>query len=222
MSVKRVPVTDSIRYGWDTMRANLGFFIVLLIVIFTVNAFFSVFSGLFENRLPIFSLVFSLGSLFASLVINLVVIKIALKFCDNDRRGISEVISFDASLFFKFAAGYFLYVLIVAVGFLLLIVPGIIWIIKYQYVVYLIVDKGLGPVESLKRSSEITQGIKWELFGFLLLLGLINIAGALVFVIGLFATVPTTIVAMAWMYRKLSAPEGEFGINPFQSPGSAG
>lgn len=220
MNVKRVPIADSIRYGWDTMRANLGFFILFLIIIFMVNTFFSVFSGLFENRLPVFSLIFSLGSLFASLVISLIIIKIALKFCDNDERAISEVISFEASLFFKFAAGYFLYALIAGVGFLLLIVPGIIWMIKYQYAVYLIADKGLGPLESLKKSSEITRGVKWELFGFLLLLGLINIAGAMFFVIGLFATVSTTMVAMAWMYRKLSAAEGGFGINPFQAPGS--
>ena len=218
--MKRVPIKESIRFGWDTMRANLGFFILFLIIIFMVNTFFSVFSGLFENRLPIFSLIFSLGSLFASLVINIVIIKVALKFCDNDKREISEVISFDAPLFFKFVAGYFLYILIVALGFLLLIVPGIIWMIKYQYAVYLIADKGSGPLESLRKSSEITQGVKWELFGFLLLLGLINIAGALFFVIGLFATVPTTMVAMAWMYRKLSTAEAGLGINPFQAPGS--
>ncbi len=222
MKGKRIPVSESIRFGWDTMRANLGFFILFLIIIYMIYMFFGVFAALFEKRLPTFALIFNLGSLFAGVVINIVAIKIALKFCDNDKRPVSEVISFSGSLFFKFLKGYFLYALIVFAGFLLLIVPGIIWGIKYQYIVYFIVDEEVGPIEALKKSAEITDGVKWQLFGFFFLLGLINMAGAMFFLIGLFATVPTSIVAMAYMFRKLSGGTGVGEINPFQAPVTAG
>lgn len=204
------------------MRANLGFFIVFLIIIYAIYMFFGIFTGLFEKRLPVFALVFNLGSLFAGIVINLVMIKVALKFCDDDERPVSEVISFSGSLLFKFVKGYFLYALIVTAGFLLLIVPGIIWMVKYQYILYFIVDKESGAMDALRKSGEITDGVKWKLFAFLLVLGLINMAGALFFLIGLFATVPTSIVAMAHVYRKLSGSAGPGEASPFQAPDTVG
>lgn len=222
MNVNRFSIRESIRFGWDTMRANLGFFIVFLIIIYAIYMFFGIFTGLFEKRLPVFALVFNLGSLFAGIVINLVMIKVALKFCDDDERPVSEVISFSGSLLFKFVKGYFLYALIVTAGFLLLIVPGIIWMVKYQYILYFIVDKESGAMDALRKSGEITDGVKWKLFAFLLVLGLINMAGALFFLIGLFATVPTSIVAMAHVYRKLSGSAGPGEASPFQAPDTVG
>ena len=85
----------------------------------------------------------------------------------------------------------------------MLIIPGIIWGIKFQFFSYFIVDKGLGPIEALKRSSTITKGAKWDLFLFGLLVWLINLLGALCLLVGLFATIPTTGVAMAFVYHKL-------------------
>jgi hypothetical protein len=46
------------------MRENLGFFIIFLVICFLVNFFFETFAGLFEERLPIFSVLFSLGGQF--------------------------------------------------------------------------------------------------------------------------------------------------------------
>ena len=66
------------------------------------------------------------------------------------------------------------------------------------------IEKGLGPVEALKASSSTTMGAKWDLFLFGLLLGLINLAGFLCLVVGLFATIPTSMVAYAYVYRELS------------------
>jgi uncharacterized membrane protein len=92
----------------------------------------------------------------------------------------------------------------VAGGLILLIVPGIYLGLKYQFFSYLIVDKELGVLDSLKESSQITQGVKWQLFGFSLALIGINILGALAFGIGLLVTIPLTVVAHVFVYRKLS------------------
>jgi uncharacterized membrane protein len=86
---------------------------------------------------------------------------------------------------------------------ILLIIPAIIWGIKFRFFSYFIIDKGAGPIEALKRSSSITMGAKWDLFLFGLLLIGINILGFLALVIGLFATIPTSMVAIAFVYRKL-------------------
>jgi uncharacterized membrane protein len=89
-------------------------------------------------------------------------------------------------------------------AFILLIVPGVIWAIKYQFYGYLIIDKKMGVMEALKKSAEMTDGIKLDLFGLgLVLLGVI-ILGALVLGVGLLAAIPTVWLATAYVYRKLS------------------
>jgi len=58
------------------------------------------------------------------------------------------------------------YGLMVMVGFLLLIVPGIFLALKYQFYGYLITDRGMGPIEALKESGRLTEGAKKDLFVF--------------------------------------------------------
>jgi hypothetical protein len=57
-----------------------------------------------------------------------------------------------------------LYFLVVLVGFLLLVIPGIIWAIKYMYAPLVVVDQGLPAAEALGESGRITAGYKWKLF----------------------------------------------------------
>ena len=85
----------------------------------------------------------------------------------------------------------------------MLIVPGVIWAIKYQFFAYLIVDKKMGPWEAIQKSGEMTAGNKGNLFLLGLILALINIAGAICLLVGLFATIPTTMLAIVYVYRKL-------------------
>jgi len=95
----------------------------------------------------------------------------------------------------------------------LLIVPGIIWGIKFWFFDYFVIDKGLGSIEALKKSSAITEGHKWNLFIFFLVITGINLLGAIFLLVGLFATMPITMIVAAFVYRRLlaqkvvSAPE---------------
>ena len=93
--------------------------------------------------------------------------------------------------------------LICVAGMILLIFPMFIWGIKFQFFPYFIVEKGLGPVEALKASSRITMGAKWDLLGLWSVLGVIVILGMLCLGIGIFAAMPTVMVAVALTYRKL-------------------
>jgi uncharacterized membrane protein len=109
-----------------------------------------------------------------------------------------------------------LYALIFIAGLILLIVPGIIWAVKFGLWPCFVVDKGLGPIQALKASSRTTRGVKWDLFGFGVICVIFTLAGLLCLIVGVFATYPTIIVAHALVYRQLAAqtPElAEFGIN---------
>lgn len=155
-----------------------------------------------RSRCPVLSIIIQIASFVLSMIIGMGLIKICLRFCDGEKGEFSDLFSC-YPLFFKYLVGSILYGLIVVVGLILLIIPGIIWAIKFQFFDYLIVDKGLGPIDALEKSSEITRGVKWDLFIFAILLGIINLLGLLCLLVGLFVTIPVTMVAIAFVYRKL-------------------
>ena len=69
----------------------------------------------------------------------------------------------------------FLLFLIVLGGFFLLIIPGIIWSLKYGLSVYAVMDRNLSARQSIRFSGKITKGHKGKLFG----------AGVIGFLLGL-------------------------------------
>jgi len=49
----------------------------------------------------------------------------------------------------------------IVVGLISLIVPGIIWAIKYMFIPLLIVDKGMGVQETMTASDKMTNTINF-------------------------------------------------------------
>jgi uncharacterized membrane protein len=94
---------------------------------------------------------------------------------------------------------------ILTIGFLLLVVPGIILALIFCFYSYAIVDRGLGPIDALKHSAAVTKGARMALLGFWIVAFLLNLVGLLALVIGLFVTGPITMVAAAYVYRKLDS-----------------
>ena len=140
-------------------------------------------------------------------------VKILIKSSDGTPIGIGDLFSC-FHLFFKILIGSLLFGIIIIVGLLLLIIPGIIWFIKYHYYWFLIVDKEMGPIEAIKHSGKITQGVKWDLFLFgWVVFGLI-LVGLLACLIGVFVTIPVAGVAGAYIYRKLEPKTNVNTLNP--------
>ena len=75
---------------------------------------------------------------------------------------------------------------------------GIYFQIRCMFWLPLVIDRKCGPVECIQGSFRLTKGHFWGLFGTMLLLGLINLGGALLCGIGLlFTAVFTTLVPLA-------------------------
>jgi phage FluMu protein Com len=89
-------------------------------------------------------------------------------------------------------------------GFLLLIVPGIIFMLMFWQCLYLIVDRNVGVMESLNLSREITRGNKATMFlAFLAMAGLM-ILGAIPCFLGWFVAFPYSMVLYAVMYLSMT------------------
>jgi phage FluMu protein Com len=92
--------------------------------------------------------------------------------------------------FFSILVASILVALIVLVGLILFIVPGVIFALMFSQYYYLILDRKVGIIESLNISKDITTGSKLTLFG----IGMVEIAlvflGILACCVGLLAVVP--------------------------------
>lgn len=108
------------------------------------------------------------------------------------------------SLFWNYAIAAVLYGLIVVIGLILLIIPGIVLMLAYWFTPYIVVDRGLGPLEALKESARITKGRRLDLFLLLLAVLGLNIIGAILLFVGLLVSIPVTTLAVVHAYRTLT------------------
>lgn len=194
--------TEAVKVGWEKMKKHFWFFIGMFILVGLIQVVPTGIANVFKGKVVLLYIIFIIAAWLIQILVKIGVIRVTLDIFDKGEARINSLFS-GADLLVKFILASFLYFLIVLAGFILLIVPGIIWAIKYQFYAYLIVDKGLNPTEAIKKSGEITAGNKGKLFWLMILFILINIAGAICLLVGLLATIPTTMVAMAYVYRKL-------------------
>ena len=221
MKQKKFSKREAIKFGWQTTRANFGFWVKLILVVMGLSFITSFLTAFFPEKPTLPQWIAIAFLLFTIYVIDLILtlgsIRIALAFADGRKPAFRELFQTDRLI--SYVGGSILYTLWVCLGLILLIVPGVIWSIKYQYYPYLIVDRGLGAAQSIRMSGQITKGAKWDILLLGLLLGLLNILGVVLLFIGLLWTLPTAMIAAAFVYRKLvSAAETPVSVADLQNP----
>jgi uncharacterized membrane protein len=203
MSPRFFSKSEAVLFGWNAFKKDFKFFLGLLVIVVAVNMFFSIVMSSFSEEAPK-ALVLAVSIIFgiANMLVAMGIIKISLKFCDQEPARYGDLYS-TYPLLLNYLAGSIIYGIMVSVGLVFLVVPGLYLAVKYQFYEYLIIDKGKGPIEAIKMSAILTQGVKWNLVLFWLMLAGINILGMLALGIGLIATVPVSWLAMAYVYRRL-------------------
>lgn len=202
MSNAPFSISDALRFGWQTLKQNFWFFVLILIVAGLVSRAPAIFIR--EESPAITAGIIGLAAIILQLLVNLGLNKIALLLHDGAKPKWTELFS-QYPLLLKYLGASILYGVAVAGGLILLVVPGIYLAIKYTFFSFVMVDKHTGIMESLRLSAKLTDGVKWNLLGFGLLMCVINVLGALALMIGLFVTVPISLMAAVHVYRKLES-----------------
>ena len=200
-----------VSFGWETFKRRPWFFVGASVVVAIVYLIAGSIIGGIDAALtgspkdP--SLLGSVLNLGVSTLLNMGVSAFYLNAHDNpDTVELSSL--WHPQPFWKFLGATILTGLAIILGLVLLIVPGIIFMLMFMFVMFIVIDRELGPVEAMKESARITRGYKWPLLGFVLVLALINVVGLLALVVGLLVTVPVTSLAFAHAYRALTANAG--------------
>jgi len=199
-------VANIIRFGALPFILGISFFISL----FTYHTSYTPLSHVGWNFLTLKVLLAALLIFFIFKLIDsaytLGFTKISLVLYDTHKAHYSLIFSCIHLAVYHFIASL-LYIIIVSFGLLLFVVPGIIWAIQFWFYPYCIADKEVGPLEALKMSSRLTYGKKRELCMFFAVITLINLAAGACLVFGLIITYPLSVLASAYVFRKLQATE---------------
>ena len=183
-------------FGWNTLKANLKFFVALMTIVGIASFLPQLFSLILPSgegsswwplSLSIFAVLIIL-SIIINIMFQVGLINISIIFRNGETPQIRDLYSSTPIVLVNYLVATFFYGLMVAVGLLLLIVPGVFLALKYQFYGYLITDRGMGPFDALKESGRLTDGAKKDLlvFWLTLLCGIFVI----MLVLGLFVALP--------------------------------
>lgn len=93
--------------------------------------------------------------------------------------------------------------LLIAVGLLLLVIPGIYLMIAYSQAMLLVVDKGLSPWQALEASRKAVSHHWFGIFGLMFVLWFIVLFSMIPLGIGLIWTLPLVLISMGVIYRNM-------------------
>jgi uncharacterized membrane protein len=197
---------SALRFGWETFKKRPWFFVGSTVVILLVSGAINTLAATVDTALggtpenP--SLVSGVISLGLGTLLSMGATAFYLAAQDNPETvDLSRL--WHPQPFWKYLGASILFALTIALGFVLLIVPGVIFALMFMFTTFIVIDRGLGPIEAMKESNRITYGHKWTLLGFTLMLLLINLLGVIALVVGLLVSIPVSSLAVAHAYRVL-------------------
>ena len=205
-------IGSSFGYGWSTMsKYFLELFLVTIVIgaiaipMFLINAVDNYHSPAVV-LLKIFALAYGI------FVIGPLQYGVAYVFLKAVRREAFQVKEiFDVfENYLNIILANLLVAAIVIAGLFLLIIPGFIFIVKLAFVPYLVMDKGLDPVEAVKKSWNMTRGVSWTIF----FMGFLSI---FIYIGGFICLLVRAIFASMWVSSSFAAiyhavdKEGEGG-----------
>jgi uncharacterized membrane protein len=213
MSTDRTPkalVFGSYAYAWQQFRRHFLYLFLIGIIVAVATSPTAVIGEPNPDRLPPSLLLQLLVAAYSLLI--LPVIKyganlLNLRYMRNEVADIKEMFEGFRSNYLNIVLANLMVFAIVAMGFLLLIIPGIVFACRLAFVPYLVMDKGLEPVAAVEKSWNMTRGHGFRIFGMFLLAIPIIIIGFLLLFVGVFFATIWISCAFASLYYAVDLEE---------------
>jgi uncharacterized membrane protein len=212
-------VISAYGYGWKRMWTPFWMLLLIGVIYFVITGVIGVpqwivagLSGFKDSPMSpfllMFSSVYSLFTLaFSFLVAGPIQYGVSYAFLKAARRetvNVEDMFSSFKRNYWNTVFAYFLNTLIVGVGFIFLIIPGIYLACKLAFIPYLVVDRKLDAIEALRQSWKMTNGYGWQVFLIGLLGIFVFIAGFICLGIGVIISVMWISITMASLYYAVS------------------
>ena len=196
-------IGDSISFGWERFKDNVGILLGVIAIVVAINIGFSILARGVNSGLA--GALIAIASWAVSVAIGMGILRVALKITDGVTPAIDDLFVFDIN-FVAYAVTSILFGIAVVLGLIFFIIPGIMIALAWGFYGWPIVDRGALVGESLNVSADITRGHRWHLLGYGVVLGLLNFVGFIT-IVGWLVTIPVSIISVAYVYRRLSGDE---------------
>tara|TARA_R110002072_G_scaffold72923_1_gene174003 strand:+ start:938 stop:1669 length:732 start_codon:yes stop_codon:yes gene_type:complete len=203
-------ITGSYGYGWQQMWKHFLYLFLVLIIVGIAESPTSIVRDSDAENSPGMIILQILAAVYWLLVFSVVKYGgnlMYLRAIRNEKFEISEMFDGFKKNYINIILANLLTFAIIGLGFVLLIVPGIILACRLAFVSYLVMDKNMEPVTAIEKSWEMTKGHGWQIFGMGLLVIPIVIGGLLCFIVGIVFSIIWISAAFASMYHAIDLEE---------------
>jgi predicted Ser/Thr protein kinase len=112
--------------------------------------------------------------------------------------------------------------LLIWIGFLCLVLPGIYLMVAWTFTVPLVMDQRLDFWAAMELSRKVVTRHWWKLFGLAIVLAFLSFAGIFAFVVGIFVTVPVAFAALMYAYEDIFGAARRPADQPLAGTGPSG
>ena len=200
-------ITSPLSKAWDLFQKEWKYIYTMGLVFFLVGAFSSQLLEFITKNAGggLLQLVASLVTVVISIGLEMMGLFVLLEFLSGKKYEISKLTGLipEWKRMWTYFSARLIVGLMVVVGLILLIVPGVYFALRYMFVPLLLVDKKMGISEALEKSSKMTEGKLMTLFGVMLVLIGLNVLGALALGVGLLITIPVSSLVPVILYKDL-------------------
>ena len=186
-------VMGSYGYGWQQMWKYFLHFFLLLILLTLVSAPISMIQDYNEpfSAGNVMLQIFAAGYLFMIVpIFDFGADLLYLRGIRNEKIDLGEILAGFRENYLNIVLANLLVFAIVGIGFVFLIVPGIILACRLSFVPLLVMDKKMDAVAAVEKSWTMTRGYGWKIFGLFLMAIPVFFAGLICFIVGaLFAVI---------------------------------
>lgn len=229
----KIDFKEAFNYGWGVVKKHWGFLLLLMVLTFFITWPFSIFDNLWTDSwtdmagpgasmwdglsyVSTQEILWYVFYKFLTIVLSITLAyntqKLYLKILHGQDVSARELFKFPTMNTLKYYVTMFIYVLMVMVGLIAFIIPGIYFYFKYFYATLLVLDKDLSIIEAGKRSAKMMEGNKWKMAEFLIMILVTSIGIILLGLICLLVGVVPAILIAAWIatfanlhvYKKLA------------------
>jgi serine/threonine protein kinase/tetratricopeptide (TPR) repeat protein len=194
--------------GWNLVKQNFWRVVGVNTLVVVLLAFMGSFSLTLSSNWPgahfgsVLSLILS-GPLLGGLYLYF------LKLIRGERATVETVFSGFSSRFLQLFLGNFVATLLVVLGFLCLILPGIYLCTAWLFTLILIMDKRLDFWAAMELSRKVITRHWWKFLGFAIVLFLLKFVGFLFCIIGFFIAGPIVHAAFLYAYEDIFGAAAE-------------
>ncbi len=197
----KIVISDVVGTSWKNVKSQIwilaGLFIGMEVVVYIISLLLSALSTSVVGNAVV-----ALVGLIVSSIFALGYIRNMFQTMDGDEPRFSAYKSSPAKIF-TYAVASVLLGLLVCVGLVFFIIPGVYLYLRLQFFGQFIVDEDADIIGSLQKSWNLTKGHAMPLFLLSLVQLLILIVGAVLFLIGLVVAYPLCIMIQCHVYRLL-------------------